>query len=162
MAGARTMRAILMIAAMASVLTAGAEAQSSSCSSVIASLSPCLDYITGNASAPSRSCCSQLASVAQSEPRCICTIISSGASAAPSLGINQTLAMALPGACNVQLPLSQCDSASSPTASPARPLTPPSGVGTRTQDSDSSSGNSVQVLTLLPLVVALLASSVFT
>lgn len=104
------MHAILMIAVVASVLSAGAEAQSSnSCTSVIASLSPCLDYITGNASSPSRSCCSQLASVVQSEPQCICTIISGGASSASALGINQTLAMALPGACNVELPLSQCN-----------------------------------------------------
>ncbi|RWV89398.1 hypothetical protein GW17_00048453 [Ensete ventricosum] len=110
MADSRSIQAIL-VAAMAAVLLASASAQSSSCSSAIMSLSPCLDYITGNASTPSSSCCSQLSSVVQSEPQCICTLISSGASSASSLGItvNQTQALALPGACKVQVPLSQCN-----------------------------------------------------
>lgn len=110
MADTRSIQAIL-VAAMAAVLLAGASAQSSSCSSAIMSLSPCLDYITGNASTPSSSCCSQLSSVVKSEPQCICTLISSGASSASSLGItvNQTQALALPGACKVQIPLSQCN-----------------------------------------------------
>ncbi|WOL20645.1 hypothetical protein Cni_G29450 [Canna indica] len=151
-AATRSIQAIL-IAAMAAFLlcsTVMAAQSNSSCSSVIMSLSPCLDYITGNTSTPSSSCCSQLASVVQSDPECICTIISSGATSAASLGItvNQTQALALPSACKVQVPLSQCNF-SGPTASPTTPLTPPSGTGgigagARTTNTGSSDGNSAK------------------
>lgn len=110
---AATMRAILLVAAMAVVVLspAGTRAQLSSCTSVILRLSPCLDYITGNVSTPSSQCCSQFASAVQSDPQCICALITSGISAAPSFGItvNQTQAFALPGVCSVQFPLSQCN-----------------------------------------------------
>ncbi|CAL9050382.1 unnamed protein product [Musa banksii] len=160
MADTRSIQAIL-VAAMAAVLLAGASAQSSSCSSAIMSLSPCLDYITGNASTPSSSCCSQLSSVVQSEPQCICTLISSGASSASSLGItvNQTQALALPSACKVQIPHSQCNAVSGPSASPARPSTSPSGVGSKSNpatSTDSSDGASAGVpLALLLSLVAI-------
>ncbi|XP_009395675.2 non-specific lipid transfer protein GPI-anchored 5 [Musa acuminata AAA Group] len=159
MADTRSIQAIL-VAAMAAVLLAGASAQSSSCSSAIMSLSPCLDYITGNASTPSSSCCSQLSSVVQSEPQCICTLISSGASSASSLGItvNQTQALALPSTCKVQIPLSQCN-VSGPSASPATPSTSPSGVGSKSNpatSTDSSDGASAGVpLALLLSLVAI-------
>ncbi|OVA15517.1 hypothetical protein BVC80_9035g33 [Macleaya cordata] len=53
-----------LIAAFVTLLWAGVvTAQSQSgCTSVIISMSPCLDYITGNSSTPSSSCCSQLSS----------------------------------------------------------------------------------------------------
>jgi len=47
-----------------SVLWSGAVAQSSSsCTNVMMSMSPCLNYVTGNSSTPSSGCCSQLANV---------------------------------------------------------------------------------------------------
>ncbi|XP_010276018.1 PREDICTED: uncharacterized protein LOC104610884 [Nelumbo nucifera] len=93
------------------------------CTTVLVGMSPCLNYITGNSSTPSSSCCLQLASVVKSNPRCLCDVLNGGVS---SLGIqiNQTQALTLPNACNVQtLPVSACNSNSfwvvSPTASPA-------------------------------------------
>ncbi|CAH2050691.1 unnamed protein product [Thlaspi arvense] len=95
---------------MVAALWAGAAAQSSSgCTNVLISLSPCLNYITGNSSTPSSSCCSQLASVVKSQAQCLCEVINGGGS---SLGINvnQTQALALPGACKVQTPsISRCN-----------------------------------------------------
>ncbi|CAI0434007.1 unnamed protein product [Linum tenue] len=78
-----------------------------SCTNTIASLSPCLAYVTGNSTTPSASCCSQLSGVVKVTPQCLCTLINGGG---PSfLTINQTLALALPGACKVQTPpVSQC------------------------------------------------------
>ncbi|KAL3531323.1 hypothetical protein ACH5RR_010645 [Cinchona calisaya] len=101
----------------------GAKAQSG-CSNAIMSLSPCLTYVTGNVSTPSSSCCTQLAGVVQSTPRCLCSLMN-GAGNPMNLNINQTLALTLPGACNVQTPpVSQCNAvvngpASSPATSPA-------------------------------------------
>ncbi|XP_065877868.1 non-specific lipid transfer protein GPI-anchored 5-like isoform X2 [Euphorbia lathyris] len=63
----------------------------------------------------------QLTSVVQSQPKCLCTLLNGGGGGG-SLGItiNQTLALSLPGACNVQTPpVSQCNAANNgPTTSP--------------------------------------------
>ncbi|KAG5246230.1 non-specific lipid-transfer protein [Salix suchowensis] len=94
---------VLLAISLAATLCAGAMAQSS-CTNVIISMSPCLNYITGNSSSPSSSCCTQLANVVKSQPQCLCEVVNGGAS---SLGVNvnQTQALALPSACNVQTPL---------------------------------------------------------
>ncbi|KAG1347748.1 non-specific lipid transfer protein GPI-anchored 2 [Cocos nucifera] len=125
---APTANKIGLALALMSMLLAHASAQSG-CTTVIVSLAPCLNYITGNSSTPSPSCCSQLASIVQSQPRCLCTVLNGGAS---SLGItiNQTRALALPGACKVQTPpVSQCNAvgsgpAAAPAESPKAPTTP--------------------------------------
>ncbi|XP_031397985.1 non-specific lipid-transfer protein-like protein At2g13820 [Punica granatum] len=133
--------AVLVVAA--ATLWAGAVAQSSSdCTNVLISMSPCLNYISGNSSTPSTNCCSQLASVVRSQPQCLCQVLNGGAS---SLGItiNQTQAMALPGACNVQTPsVSLCNGAS-PAGSPTgTPSTVPSGTGSNTVPSTEGNGSS--------------------
>ncbi|KAA8543262.1 hypothetical protein F0562_021243 [Nyssa sinensis] len=99
------------------MLWGGATAQSG-CTSVLMGLTPCLNYVTGNSSTPSSSCCSKLASVVQSQPRCLCSLLN-GAGASMGVNINQTIALALPGACSVQTPpISQCNSAEVPATSP--------------------------------------------
>ncbi|KAK2973731.1 hypothetical protein RJ640_019731 [Escallonia rubra] len=115
------------------MLWGGATAQSG-CSSAIMGLSPCLNFITGNSSTPSSSCCSQLSSVVQSQPSCLCSVLNGGG-ASIGVAINQTLALALPGACNVQTPsLSQCNAANGPVPSAATPASSP-------MDSPSDSSN---------------------
>lgn len=90
------------------VLCGGASAQSS-CTTALISLSPCLNFVTGNTSTPSQSCCSTLSGIVQAQPQCLCALVNGGASAL-GISINQSLALALPGACSVQTPpLSQCN-----------------------------------------------------
>ena len=97
-----------LVLVLVTMLWAGASAQSS-CTNVIISMSPCLNYITGNTSTPSSGCCSQLASVVRSQPQCLCQVLNGGSSSL-GISINQTQALALPGACNVQTPpLSSCN-----------------------------------------------------
>ncbi|KAB2018346.1 hypothetical protein ES319_D08G224100v1 [Gossypium barbadense] len=114
---AKTMNGATIIVATlmtAMCLWKGALAQSS-CTNVLTSMSPCLDYILGNSSIPSSSCCSQLANVVRSQPQCLCQVLNGGGS---SLGINvnQTQAMALPTACNVETPpTSRCNGSGSKT-----------------------------------------------
>ncbi|GKV42435.1 hypothetical protein SLEP1_g49841 [Rubroshorea leprosula] len=99
--------AVCLALVVAAMLCAGAAAQSS-CTNELISLSPCLNYITGNSSTPSSQCCSQLANVVRSSPQCLCQVLNGGGSSL-GLNINQTQALALPGACNVQTPpISQC------------------------------------------------------
>lgn len=93
---------------LVTMMWAGAMAQSG-CTNVLISMSPCLNYITGNSSTPSSQCCTQLASVVRSSPQCLCAVLNGGGSSL-GININQTQAIALPGACNVQTPpISRCN-----------------------------------------------------
>ncbi|KAI4378557.1 hypothetical protein MLD38_016019 [Melastoma candidum] len=106
--GARICSAIVL--ALATLLIAyKGEAQFNGCTRVLMTLTPCLNYVSGNTSSPSSTCCSTLANVVQSQPRCLCLLLN-GAMSSYGYNINQTLALTLPGACNVQTPaVSQCN-----------------------------------------------------
>ncbi|XP_072957614.1 non-specific lipid transfer protein GPI-anchored 5-like [Typha angustifolia] len=113
---------VCLVAVIALTLSAyGASGQTSNCTSAIISLAPCLNYITGNSSTPSSSCCSQLATVVQFEPLCLCPVLNGGLSSF-GITVNQTLALALPGACKVSTPpVSECNINGAPAPSPATP-----------------------------------------
>ncbi|KAM7488595.1 hypothetical protein LguiB_026079 [Lonicera macranthoides] len=151
-----------LVFVLAAMLWTGATAQSS-CTNVIISMSPCLNYITGNSSTPSSGCCTQLASVVQSNPQCLCQVLNGGGS---NLGINvnQTQALALPGACNVQTPpTSQCNASSpsdspdsdadSPSGTPDSPNTVPSGRGSNTVPTTDSGSSDIKLA--VPLLFSL-------
>ncbi|KAK6239181.1 hypothetical protein QUC31_004650 [Theobroma cacao] len=112
----------------------------SGCTSVLMGLAPCLNYIAGNSTTPASSCCSQLSSVVQSQPQCLCSALSGGGS---SLGItiNQTRALSLPGACNVQTPpVSRCNAANGPAAPPvSSTASPPADSSDETPDTPATS-----------------------
>ncbi|XP_019421683.1 PREDICTED: non-specific lipid transfer protein GPI-anchored 2-like isoform X5 [Lupinus angustifolius] len=149
----------LVLVALAMLLKGGAG--QSSCVTTLISLSPCLNYISGNSSTPSSGCCSQLASVVRSSPQCLCQVLNGGGSSL-GININQTQALALPGACNVQTPpTSQCNA-----ASPAKsPNSIPSGTGSKTvptTQNGSSNGNSIKLSIPLFLILAATYASAFT
>ncbi|KAH7661491.1 Bifunctional inhibitor/lipid-transfer protein/seed storage 2S albumin protein [Dioscorea alata] len=76
--------------------------------SVIASLSPCLNYVNGQSDSPTVPCCTQLAVAVKLNPECLCEVLNGGASA--EININTTRALELPAACNVTTPsVSQCN-----------------------------------------------------
>ncbi|XP_065863280.1 non-specific lipid transfer protein GPI-anchored 5 [Euphorbia lathyris] len=143
----------------------------SSCTNTLISMSPCLNYITGNSSTPSSQCCTQLSSVVRSSPQCLCQVLNGGGSNL-GLNINQTQALALPGACNVQTPpLSSCNAASpaaSPAGTPEDPTsTTPSGTGSKTVPSTetdgTSDGNAIKLsISLLAVLLFAAYSSTFT
>ncbi|XP_076897049.1 non-specific lipid transfer protein GPI-anchored 5-like [Bidens hawaiensis] len=138
----------------------GMAQSSSGCTNVIISTSPCLNYITGNSTTPSSGCCTQLDSVVKSQPQCLCEVLNGGGSSL-GLNINQTQALELPKACNVQTPpTSQCNAAS-PGGSPTTPSTPNSGRGSNTVPStDNGSSDAISTrLALVPLLFSLLAAS---
>ncbi|KAM0071692.1 putative plant non-specific lipid-transfer protein/Par allergen [Helianthus debilis subsp. tardiflorus] len=115
--GQQVMGAVLVLMVM---VLGGAQAQSSTCINALMGLSPCLNFVSGNTSTPSPACCSQLSTVVQSQPRCLCSLLNGNL---PNIGvtINQTLAVALPGACRVQTPpISLCNGvANGPAGAPA-------------------------------------------
>lgn len=97
-----------LVMVLSTALWAGVSAQLS-CTTAIVGLAPCMGYITGNASTPSSSCCSQLSSVVSNQPQCLCSVLNGGGSSF-GINLNQTQALALPGACNVQTPpASRCN-----------------------------------------------------
>ncbi|XP_010532560.1 PREDICTED: non-specific lipid-transfer protein-like protein At2g13820 [Tarenaya hassleriana] len=147
---------------LAVMLFSTASAQSSSCTNVLISMSPCLNYITGNSSTPSQQCCSQLGNVVSSSPECLCQVLNGGGSQL-GINVNQTQALGLPRACNVQTPpVSSCNggsSAGSPAGSPNtsgtenRPgngsKTVPSGEGGSSSSDGSSTKLSFSLLAFL-------------
>lgn len=100
-----------IVVVLVTLFCEGAVAQLS-CTRVMISLSPCLNYVTGNSAGtgPSSSCCSQLANVVQSQPQCLCSVLDGGASSSLGITVNQTRALELPSACNVHTPpVSRCN-----------------------------------------------------
>ncbi|KAI6674772.1 hypothetical protein NL676_002678 [Syzygium grande] len=111
---------LALLAVLATSLAQLGSAQSTSgCTPMLMTLTPCLNYVTGNSSAPSSTCCSTLGSIVQSQPQCLCLLLN-GAGSSPGYNINQTLALALPGACNVKTPSPSLCNAPSPSSAPTR------------------------------------------
>ncbi|KAL7112924.1 hypothetical protein ACP275_04G031800 [Erythranthe tilingii] len=135
-------KTVLIILVMTVLLSNRATAQTG-CTMAMVSLSPCLNYVTGNSTAPSTSCCTRLSTLVDSQPQCLCALLKGGASSL-GIAINQTLALALPAACNVQTPpVTQCNAVNGPANSGPAPALPPSDDGTLedpTSDSDFPSG----------------------
>ncbi|KAL0376643.1 UNVERIFIED_CONTAM: hypothetical protein Scaly_0781900 [Sesamum calycinum] len=152
---------------LVTMLWTGATAQSSDCTNVLISMSPCLNYISGNSSTPSSACCTQLGTVVRSQPQCLCAVLNGGGSNL-GLNINRTQALALPTACNVQTPpVSRCNAASpsgSPDSTPSSPKTNPGG-GSKTvpsSGSGSSDANSNKLAVSMLFGLLFIASYVST
>ncbi|GLJ34055.1 hypothetical protein SUGI_0684800 [Cryptomeria japonica] len=100
----------------------GVAAQSTGCATSMATLSPCVGYITSNVttSPPPQSCCTALSSVVQTSAVCLCQLfITSNAFGIP---INQTQALALPGACKISTPaLTRCKVPNAPAPTSQSP-----------------------------------------
>ncbi|KAL3849882.1 hypothetical protein ACJIZ3_011764 [Penstemon smallii] len=93
----------LLIGIVAIGLWIQAMAQSD-CQNTIAGLSPCYNYIADSGSTPSPQCCNHLKTVVQTRPTCLCELLNQD-------DLNQTRALGLPQACNVQTPsASRCHS----------------------------------------------------
>lgn len=93
--------AIFVAMAIFSIQVSG---QSDNCQQVIVGLAPCLDYIQGNATKPSSGCCTELSTILKNQPQCLCQVLNGGAASSLGINVNQTQALALPKACNVQTP----------------------------------------------------------
>ncbi|KAI3518538.1 hypothetical protein L1887_07343 [Cichorium endivia] len=143
-------KSMILVITLAMLCSYGMAQSSSGCTNVIISMSPCLNYISGNSSTPSSGCCTQLASVVKSQPQCLCEVLNGGGSSL-GLNINQTQALELPKACDVQTPpTSQCN-AGSPGNSPTTPSNP-SGSGRGTNTVPSSNGSTDLISTRLAIV----------
>ncbi|XP_050266167.1 non-specific lipid transfer protein GPI-anchored 16-like isoform X3 [Quercus robur] len=85
--------------------------------SMINSFTPCFNFITGssnNGSSPTSECCSSLQSLTSTSVDCACLVLTANV---PVLPINRTLALSLPQACNMAVPV-QCKASSAPLPAP--------------------------------------------
>ncbi|KAK8654268.1 hypothetical protein V6N13_128239 [Hibiscus sabdariffa] len=139
-----------LILVLMGMLWAGANAQS--CTTALTSLSPCLNYVTGNSSTPSSSCCSQLKNIVQSSPQCLCTVLNGGASL--GITINQTLALQLPGTCQVQTPsISQCNNGGTSGTPATPPAASPTGSPSDSSDETPDGGAVTPAASDIPTVL---------
>ncbi|XP_047953893.1 non-specific lipid transfer protein GPI-anchored 5-like [Salvia hispanica] len=128
------------------MVSTGCTAQSGCSNNMISGLSSCITYLRGNSTRPLPACCASLANIQQSQPECICPMLSNnGASATLGIAINRTLAMAMPATCKLTTPY--CDdgpAASSPTISPTSDtsLVPPTKAPSADSDSNYSDSDS--------------------
>ncbi|KAL3812595.1 hypothetical protein ACJIZ3_013863 [Penstemon smallii] len=145
---------------LATMLWSRAAAQSTDCTNELISMSPCLNYITGNSSTPSTSCCTQLGTVVRSQPQCLCQVINGGGSNL-GLNINQTQALALPTACNIQTPpVSRCNAASpSGSTTPSSPNTNLDGSKTIPSTGDGTSDATSDILAVPVLLFLVFLAS---
>uniref|UniRef100_A0A0D9WW27 Bifunctional inhibitor/plant lipid transfer protein/seed storage helical domain-containing protein n=1 Tax=Leersia perrieri TaxID=77586 RepID=A0A0D9WW27_9ORYZ len=156
------MALVMMVVVM--MLASRASSQNNGCSSVMMTLSPCLDYISGKSLLPEFTCCTTLAGVVQSDPRCLCMVLD-GTAASFGISINHTRALELPGECKVQAPpISQCTAVPTPPAAPEAPTltdepvetnedvaSPP--AGSTGSNTSSSAINSKQTASLMATVL---------
>ena len=145
---AATLTAAAAVTVAILLLAGGASAQSppsspaSQCTSVLVSLSPCLNYISGNESSAPAPCCAQLGKVVRSEPQCLCVALAADP-AALGFSVNRTRALGLPAACNLTTPdVNSCKGAgagggAAPTTAPAGQA-PPGGAGSKTTPATGS------------------------
>ncbi|CAD6256614.1 unnamed protein product [Miscanthus lutarioriparius] len=87
-----------LVVVLVALVFSRAAAQGNGCSSVMMTLSPCMDFISSKAPEPGISCCSVIAGVVQTDPRCLCMVLD-GTATSFGISINQPRAMELPGVC---------------------------------------------------------------
>ncbi|KAJ8547319.1 hypothetical protein K7X08_010905 [Anisodus acutangulus] len=147
---------LVLIVTMISVEVVMAQ---SDCTSTLITMASCLSFVTGSAKTPSASCCSALSGVLQSKPRCLCVIVNGGGS---SLGvqINQTQALALPSACNLQTPpVSKCYEGAPTEGTPASSTGIAVTGSKATGSSNTSHGSSLKVPVRAVVAVLLFMAS---
>ncbi|CAN0887057.1 Non-specific lipid transfer protein GPI-anchored 5 [Linum grandiflorum] len=127
-------------------LWAGGVRAQSDCSTVLISLSPCLDYMTSKSTTPTQQCCGQFESVVRSSPMCLCQVLNGGGS---SIGVevNHTRALELPVACKIETPPASHCNATSPTTAPLEGHEPEPATPSTPETSETSNGSSVKVST---------------
>eukprot|EP00253_Pinus_taeda_P035602 PITA_35602 len=169
---------LVVIAAGESVGMVGAQSpppnSSSSCSAALVSLAPCLTFLQGgqNDTSPAQGCCTALASIVNTSAACLCQVFTTTNN---SLGItiNQTRALALPGACKITTSLSQCKSSpvssppvvSNPTPTAKSPATSATGgalsPSTKERPTISANAGSMMGVSTLIHVVGIMGSLTF-
>ncbi|NP_001158921.1 protease inhibitor/seed storage/LTP family protein precursor [Zea mays] len=117
---------LLLLASVAAVHAVPPQAgTSSTCSTDLLRLLPCLPFIEGTATVPADTCCANLGSMVHDEPQCLCQALSNPSTA--PVAVNMTRVMAMPRLCRLDLPpaTGACAVAGLLPHGPSPPLPPP-------------------------------------
>ncbi|KAG0526135.1 hypothetical protein BDA96_06G119500 [Sorghum bicolor] len=119
---------LLLVVSVAGVRAVPQDSGTSTCSTDLFRLLPCLPFIEGSAAVPADTCCANLGSMVHDEPQCLCQALSNPSTA--PVAVNMTRVMAMPRLCRLDLPPATGACAgllphgTSPPAPPARAVTP--------------------------------------
>lgn len=102
MASAAAFCAALLVVASVAGVHAVPQAGTSTCSTDLFRLLPCLPFIDGTAAAPADTCCANLGSMVHDEPQCLCQALSNPSTA--PVAVNMTRVMQMPRLCRLDLP----------------------------------------------------------
>ncbi|CAD6263461.1 unnamed protein product [Miscanthus lutarioriparius] len=93
--------ALLLLVSVAGV-RAVPQGGTSTCSTDLFRLLPCLPFIEGTSAVPADTCCANLGSMVHDEPQCLCQALSNPSTA--PVAVNMTRVMAMPRLCRLDLP----------------------------------------------------------
>ncbi|KAK8672376.1 hypothetical protein V6N13_110748 [Hibiscus sabdariffa] len=135
---------VTMLVIVANLAVVGwGQRQSSSGSSCLNQLAPCLNYLNGSEDTDvPDSCCDPLKYVIKSKPECLCSMISNrGSREAERAGINVTQAQQLPGRCGQHVNPIACLSGS---------------TNSKTSDENSAFSHSTRIVVAMCMAVQIL------
>ncbi|KAI3749391.1 hypothetical protein L2E82_20002 [Cichorium intybus] len=121
---------LLVITLAISFITVNSQITTPCTASMIASFTPCVNFITGSSSnggSPNAGCCAAVESLMTTGSECMCLIVTGNVPINLPSAINQALAITLPKACNSKKVPMQCKSTGVPLppAGPALFVPPP-------------------------------------
>ena len=93
---------LLLLVSVAGVHAVPQASGTSTCSTDLFRLLPCLPFIEGSAAVPADTCCANLGSMVHDEPQCLCQALSNPSTA--PVAVNMTRVMAMPRLCRLDLP----------------------------------------------------------
>ncbi|MED6160603.1 hypothetical protein PIB30_052916 [Stylosanthes scabra] len=76
------------------------------CTSSLLPLIPCAPFVQGTSKSPVQACCGNLRQLYGQEPHCLCLLLND--TTMSSFPINRTLALQLPGLCDLQVDITTC------------------------------------------------------
>jgi hypothetical protein len=76
----------------------------SSCTTELFRLLPCLSFLDGASAAPADTCCANLGSMVHDEPLCLCQALNQSGPERPPVNVNMSRVVELPLLCRLDLP----------------------------------------------------------
>ncbi|GFP95846.1 protein yls3 [Phtheirospermum japonicum] len=99
---------VLALTGTISAVAASLEDDEKDCAEQLTNLAACIPYVSGTAKQPTKECCDDTAKLKAAKPKCLCVLIKESTDPSMGLPINTTLALQMPGACNIDAKVSDC------------------------------------------------------
>ncbi|MED6183215.1 hypothetical protein PIB30_035909 [Stylosanthes scabra] len=114
------------------------------CTSSLLPLIPCAPFVQGTSKSPVQACCGNLRQLYGQEPHCLCLMLND--TTMSSFPINRTLALQLPGLCDLQVDISTCPGEQLQVPVPVPATSPVSPISFRAKNSSTVAASSPAIL----------------